>query len=80
MHHPHGLPIEALTVSRLRQIIKSSGLSDADCLEIADLRSRAHHATEILLRQRAAQPLHKPPEPTGTDELVCTDGPDGASQ
>lgn len=73
----HGLPIEALTVPRLHQIISASGLSHADCFELPDLHSRAHDATALLLeRQRSvhrARGAAAPREPPA-DDLVCRDG------
>ena len=73
---PHGLPIEALPVSRLRQIISSSGLTHADCFEITELRSRAHAATDILVSRRDASAANQRRTPAGqreplSDELVC---------
>lgn len=75
---PHGLPIAQLPVSRLRQIISSSGLSHADCLEISDMRARASEATELLLARRRARRLGGGRESAGkgvrepdADELVC---------
>jgi hypothetical protein len=74
-HEPHGLPIVELPVSRLRQIIRSAGLSYSDCFERSELQSRATVATSLLLQRRreraaAAEAAAAGLEPPGA-HLVC---------
>ena len=73
----HGMPIEAMPVARLRQIIASSGLSHADVYELPLLHARAHEATALLLSRRhaahTARSASAPREPEG-DDLVCLEG------
>ena len=75
---PHGLPIEALPVSRLRQIIASSGLSHADIYEVTELRNRAHEATWRLLQLRErhqvdAESRAGAREELNAEALVCSE-------
>ena len=77
--HPHGLPIDVLPVSRLRQIIASSGLTHSDCFEIGELRTRAKEATNILISRHAATSKRYASRASSrepdSDELVCVVGP-----
>lgn len=76
----HEASVDALPVSRLRQLITSAGLQHRDLFEMAELRGRARAAMGVLIgrrreKQRRRKAVLREPD---SEELVCRETGDEA--